>query len=85
MKAPSTIFNKFDRFGYMNEKLQDDVNIELKSLNSKIMTLSGYMIAMRYDSTRDFKTVIKHTYHIRGCLYVCLITTWFLVALKAFS
>lgn len=58
---------------------------ELKVLNSKITTLSGYMIAMRSDNIKEsqktedaLKLLIKQTYDIRGGLWVCLITLLFL-------
>jgi hypothetical protein len=68
---------------------------DIKQLYSKIMTISGYIIAMRSDCLKEakktedaLKTLIRRTYDIRGGLWICLITIWFLVILflqKTFS
>ncbi|MCC8399573.1 MAG: hypothetical protein LF885_06630 [Rickettsia endosymbiont of Culicoides impunctatus] len=68
---------------------------DLKQLYSKIMTISGYIIAMRSDCIKEakkteaaLKILIRRTYDIRGGLWICLITIWFLVILflqKTFS
>jgi hypothetical protein len=54
---------------------------DLKQLYSKIMTISGYIIAMRSECIREakktedaLKILIKRTYDIRGGLWICLIT-----------
>ncbi len=69
---------------------QNNINYdkELKILNSKITTLSGYMVAMRSENIKEsqktedsLKLLIKQTYDIRGGLWICLITLWFLAAL----
>lgn len=61
---------------------------DIKQLYSKIMTISGYIIAMRSDCIKEakkteatLKILIRRTYDIRGGLWVCLITIWFLVVL----
>ncbi|MCC8483191.1 MAG: hypothetical protein LN561_01260 [Rickettsia endosymbiont of Labidopullus appendiculatus] len=68
---------------------------DIKQLYSKIMTISGYIIAMRSDCLKEakktedaLKILIRRTYDIRGGLWICLITIWFLVILflqKTFS
>ncbi len=68
---------------------------DLKQLYSKITTISGYIIAMRSDCIKEakkteeaLKILVRRTYDIRGGLWVCLITIWFLAVLflqKTFS
>ena len=40
-----------------NEKPPQDYEQELKSLNSKILTMSGYIIAMRSGTMQDFQQI----------------------------
>ncbi|WP_341756399.1 MULTISPECIES: hypothetical protein [unclassified Candidatus Tisiphia] len=61
---------------------------DIKQLYSKIMTISGYIIAMRSDCIKEakkteeaLKILVRRTYDIRGGLWVCLITIWFLAVL----
>lgn len=69
--------------------MQNDFNDkDLKQLYSKIMTISGYIVAMRSECIREakktedaLKILINHTYDIRGGLWICLITIWFLAIL----
>lgn len=77
--------NDFDE----NASKDDTIcNVELKLLNSKIMTMSGYIIAMRSENLREAKKtdealrdLVKQTYDIRGGIWVCLLTIWFLTIL----
>ncbi|MCC8372452.1 MAG: hypothetical protein LN568_07010 [Rickettsia endosymbiont of Pseudomimeciton antennatum] len=61
---------------------------DLKQLYSKVMTISGYIIAMRSDCMKEakkteaaLKILIRRTYDIRGGLWICLVTIWFLALL----
>lgn len=65
----------------LDEKLQDNINKELKLLNDKIMTMSGYIIAMRLESIRGFMAIIKSLKTIRGIMGGCFFTILFLVIL----
>lgn len=70
----------------LNEK-KHNINYakELKLLNNKIITMSGYIIAMRSDNIKEskktedtLKILVKQTYDIKGGIWICLITLWFL-------
>ena len=74
---------------YANKEEENLKNTkELKLLNSKITTMSGYLIAMRSENMRELKktenilkSLIRQTYDIRGGLWGCLITMWFVAIL----
>ncbi|XVN42690.1 MAG: hypothetical protein RCG15_08990 [Candidatus Rickettsia vulgarisii] len=77
--------NNFDE---KTSKNDTSCNMELKLLNSKIMTMSGYIIAMRSETIRETKkteeairSLVKQTYDIRGGIWICLLTIWFLTIL----
>ncbi len=81
--------------------MQNDVNKdaptfkcpkEFKSINSKIITVSSYLIAMRTESMREYKksedilkTLVKLAHDIRGGLWGCLITVWFVAILVIYK
>ena len=61
---------------------------ELKLLNNKIIAICSYLIAIRSETMRECKKtesilekLIKLTYDIRGGLWGCLITIWFVAIL----
>jgi hypothetical protein len=77
--------NNFDE---KTSKDGTNCNIELKLLNSKILTMCGYIIAMRSENIREskkteetLKSLVKQTYDIRGGIWICLLTLWFLTIL----
>ncbi|WP_341763509.1 hypothetical protein [Candidatus Tisiphia endosymbiont of Beris chalybata] len=58
---------------------------EIKLLNNKIITMSGYIIAMRSENIKEakktedaLKLLVKQTRDIKGGIWICLITLWFL-------
>ncbi|MCC8417794.1 MAG: hypothetical protein LN588_04820 [Rickettsia endosymbiont of Bryobia graminum] len=69
---------------------KDDTNcnIELRLLNSRVLTMCGYIIAMRSETIREAKkteealnSLVKQTYDLRGGVWICLLTVWFLTIL----
>lgn len=75
-----------------NDVNQNELNLkyakELKLLNSKIITICGYLIATRSETIREYKKtenilkkLIRQTYDIRGGLWGCLVTIWFVAIL----
>ncbi|WP_375326685.1 hypothetical protein [Candidatus Tisiphia endosymbiont of Nemotelus uliginosus] len=73
----------------LNEKTHN-INYpkELKLLNNKIITMSGYIIAMRSENIKEtkktedtLKLLVKQTDDIKREIRICLITLWFLAIL----
>ena len=75
-----------------NDANKEEINLkhtkEFKLLNSKITAMSGYLIAMRSENMREskrtesiLKTLIRQTHDIRGGLWGCLVTIWFVAIL----
>ena len=71
---------------------QEELNLkyskELKSLNNKIIAICSYLIAIRSETIREcrkteniLEKLIKQTYDIRGGLWGCLATIWFVAIL----